>query len=49
MYYLGLGVTTNASHEPSEGNNLLVGNHVLQILGGTVQGHGLDGLGENSD
>lgn len=44
---LGLGMTTNTAHESSEGNNLLVGNNVLQILGGAVQRHGLDGLEEN--
>ena len=43
---LGLGVATNTSHEPPEGNNLLVGDHVLQILVGAVQGHLLDGLKE---
>ena len=44
-HYLGLGVATNSSHEPPEGDDLLVGDHVLQILGGAVQGHGFDGLG----
>ena len=43
--YSSLCVTSNTSHEPPEGNNLLVGDHVLQILGGAVQGHSLDGLG----
>ena len=43
--HLGLGVTADTAHEPPEGNDLLVGDHVLQILGGTMQGHGLDGLG----
>ena len=43
--YLGLGVAADSSHEPPEGNDLLVGDHVLQILGGAVQGHGFDGLG----
>ena len=38
-------MTTDASHEPPEGDDLLVRDHVLQILGGAVQGHGLDGLG----
>ena len=42
---LGLGVTAYTSHEPPEGDDLLVRDHVLQILGGAVQGHGLDGLG----
>ena len=42
---IGLSVATNTSHESSEGHDLLVGNHVLQILGCTVQGHGLDSLG----
>ena len=43
--HLGLGVTANSSHEPPEGDDLLVSHDVLQILGGAVQGHGLDGLG----
>merc|ERR1719370_2310119 len=42
---LGLGVAANSSHEPPEGDDLLMGDHVLQILGGAVEGHGLDGLG----
>ena len=44
-HYLGLGVAANSSHEPPEGDDLLVSDHVLQILGGAVQGHGFDGLG----
>merc|ERR1719483_598145 len=40
-----LGVATDTSHEPSEWDDLLVGDHVLQIFGGAVEGHSLDGLG----
>ena len=28
-----------------EGNDLLLGDDVLEVLGGPVEGHGLDGLG----
>ena len=38
-------MTPNTSHEPSEGDNLLMGDDILQILGGAIQGHTLDGLG----
>merc|ERR550525_2060672 len=42
---VGLGVTANASHEAPEGNDFLLGDDVLEVLGGPVEGHGLDGLG----
>ena len=42
---LGLGVAADTSHEPPEGDDLLVTNHVLEILGGAVERHRLDGLG----
>ena len=35
----------DATHKPSEGNDLFLGNDVLEVPGGTVQGHLLDGLG----
>ena len=38
-------MAANSTHEPPEGDDLLVRDHVLEILGGAVQGHGLDGLG----
>ena len=37
-------MASHSSHEASEGNNLLVGDHVLEILGGAVQRHALDSL-----
>merc|ERR1719278_2519550 len=45
VHLVGLGVAAHSSHEPPEGNDLLLSDHVLQILGGPVEGHGLDGLG----
>ena len=40
-----LSVATDASHEPPEGDDLLLGDDVLQVGHGAVQGHLLDGLG----
>ena len=38
-------MATNAAHEPPEGDDLLLGDDVLQVGHGAVQGHLLDGLG----
>ena len=43
--HLGLGVTADSPHEPPEGDDLLVGHNILQILRGAVERHRLDGLG----
>ena len=40
-----LGVSTDASSEPAEGDDLLLGDDVLQVGDGAVQVHLLDGLG----
>ena len=40
-----LSVPADASHEPPEGDDLLLVDDVLQVGGGPVQGHPLDGLG----
>merc|ERR1719234_2266271 len=45
MDLVGLCVATNSSHETPEGDNLLLGDNILEVLGGPVKGHGLDGLG----
>ena len=37
-------MTTDASHEPPEGNDFLLVNDVLQVGGGPVKRHLLDGL-----
>lgn len=37
-------MTTNSTHESSEGNDFLLGNHILQVDSGPVEGHLLDGL-----
>lgn len=42
---LGLGVTADTSHEPPEGNDFLLLNHVLEVSDRTVEGHTLDSLG----
>ena len=41
---LGLSMSSNASHEPSEGNYLLLVDHILEVRGSTVKRHLLDGL-----
>merc|ERR1712172_192121 len=45
MNLVGLCVATNSSHETPEGDDLLLGDNILEVLGGPVEGHGLDGLG----
>merc|ERR1712070_343325 len=45
IVHLGLWVTANASHEATEGNGLLVLEHVLKVLLGLFEGHTLDSLG----
>merc|ERR1719429_388044 len=45
MNLVGLGVPSYSSHETPEGDDLLLGNDILEVLGGPVKGHGLDGLG----
>jgi hypothetical protein len=42
---LGLSVSAYTSHESSEGNDFLLCDDILEILGGSVEGHLLDGLG----
>jgi len=41
----GLSVATNTTHKPPEGDDLLLGDDVLQVGLGPVEGHLLDGLG----
>ena len=43
--YSHLRVAADAAHEPPEGNDLLLGDDVLEVLRGTVQRHLLDRLG----
>ena len=38
-------MASDASHVPPEGDDLLLGDDVLQVGHGAVQGHLLDGLG----
>jgi len=45
MDLVGLGMPSNSSHETPERDDLLLGDDVLEVLGGPVKGHGLDGLG----
>ena len=40
-----LSVPADSTHEPAEGNDLLLGDDVLQVFGGAVEGHLLNGLG----
>ena len=35
----------DATHESPEGNDFFLGDDILEVPGGTVQGHLLDGLG----
>ena len=39
-----LSVPADTSHEPPEGDDFLLVNHVLEVSDGAVQGHALDGL-----
>ena len=41
----GLGMVAHTSHKPSEGNDLLLGDHILQIGLGPVEGHPLQSIG----
>ena len=38
-------MATHSSHEAPERDDLLVGDDVLEVLGGPVQGHLLDSIG----
>merc|ERR1712130_282423 len=45
MDLVGLGMSSNSSHETPERDDLLLGDDVLEVLGGPVKRHSLDGLG----
>ena len=40
-----LCVSADSSHKPPHGDDLLLDNNILQVLGGLSQVHSLDGLG----
>merc|ERR1719323_1429149 len=42
--YFSLCMTSNTSHESSEWDDFLLGNHILEVSGSTVQWHFLDSL-----